>query len=408
MNDPRSALDDPAVSCVLAVLDGDGEEARIVGGAVRNLLRGQPVEDFDIATSAVPQDVMRRAEAAGIKAIPTGIDHGTVTLVVKGRPFEVTTLRRDTETDGRHATVVFGRDWAEDAQRRDFTFNALSMDRHGVVHDTTGGQADLEAGKVRFIGDARQRIREDYLRSLRFFRFHASYGRGALDEAGLSAVIAEREGLTRLSRERIRSELMKLLIAPGAVDTIAVMAGTGILGRLLGGVPRVSRLGAMTRVETHAGLKPDALRRLGALFVGVTEDADRLRERLRLSNRDHAALLALGDGVPPVRRVGQSSVEWRRLAYGFGAEAFQARVLAAWAAEGGADDRAWRDVWDFASRYQPPLLPWTGGDLIARGLAGAEVGQGLRRLEEAWIEADFSSEPRILGQLLEKAIPTRR
>ena len=215
---------------LLAVLDRDGEEARVVGGAVRNALLGLPHGDIDIATTALPAEVTRRAQAAGFKAVPTGVDHGTVTVVIEGRPFEVTTLREDVETFGRHATVKFGRDWKRDAQRRDFTMNGLSLSPDGEVHDHVGGVADLKARRVRFIGDAATRIAEDYLRILRFFRFHAYYGEGHPDAEGLHAVIAARAGLEQLSRERVRMELMKLLLAPHAVPVLAVMAEAGLLG----------------------------------------------------------------------------------------------------------------------------------------------------------------------------------
>src|SRR3984885_4925216 len=198
---------------VLELLNGNGEEARVVGGAVRNSLLKIPIDDIDIATTAVPTEVIRRAKAAGVKSVPTGIDHGTVTLVVDSQPFEVTTLRQDTETFGRKARVAFGRDWVRDAERRDFTINGLSVDAGGVVHDHVGGYDDLVARRVRFIGDANRRIAEDYLRILRFFRIHAAYGGGEPDRAGYLACIAARAGLATLSAERVRMEMLKLMIA---------------------------------------------------------------------------------------------------------------------------------------------------------------------------------------------------
>src|SRR3954451_62544 len=227
---------------VLAVLDTDGEEARVVGGAVRNALLGAPLGDIDIATTALPQEVIRRVEAAGFKAVPTGVEHGTVTVIAERRPFEVTTLREDVETDGRHATVAFGRDWRRDAERRDFTMNALSVTSDGDVHDYVGGLGDIGARRVRFIGDPGRRIAEDYLRILRFFRFHAAYGEGAPDAAGLAACVAERAGLDALSRERVRMEMLKLLPAAHVVPTLVVMTETGLLGTVLGGVPLLASL----------------------------------------------------------------------------------------------------------------------------------------------------------------------
>src|SRR5215213_10880376 len=207
---------------VLGLLNGNGEEARVVGGAVRNALLRIPIGEIDIATTALPAEVIRRAKAAGIKSVPTGIEHGTVTLVVEAHPFEVTTLREDTETFGRKARVAFGRDWVRDAERRDFTINGLSVDADGIVHDHVGGLADIEAKRVRFIGDAGQRIAEDYLRILRFFRMHAAYGAGEPDRAGYLACIAGRAGLASLSAERVRMEMLKLVVAEGAA--VAVQA----------------------------------------------------------------------------------------------------------------------------------------------------------------------------------------
>src|SRR3984893_4657841 len=221
---------------VLELLNGDGEEARVVGGAVRNALLKIPLGDIDIATTALPDEVVRRAKAAGIKTVPTGIDHGTVTLVVEAQPFEVTTLREDTETFGRKAKVAFGRNWVRDAERRDFTINGLSVDADGVVHDHVGGLEDIAARRVRFIGDPAIRIAEDYLRILRFFRIHASYGQGAFDREALVACIKGRAGLTNLSAERIQAERMKLLVAPGASPSLQAMGDAGLLLILFGGV----------------------------------------------------------------------------------------------------------------------------------------------------------------------------
>ena len=282
---------------LLAVLDCDGEEARVIGGAVRNALLKIAPGDVDVATTAPPDIVTARAEAAGFKAVPTGIEHGTVTVIVQGHPFEVTTLREDVETFGRKAKVAFGRDWRMDAERRDFTMNALSVRPDGAIHDYVGGLADLDARRVRFIGDPATRIAEDYLRILRFFRFHAAYGHGPHDAAGLAACIAGRDGLDRLSRERVRMELLKLLAAPRAAATLATMAEAGILVAVLGGVPLVASFADMVAVEAVVGVAPDPIRRLGALNVFVVEDAERLSARLRLSNAEHDRLHAMGAGA---------------------------------------------------------------------------------------------------------------
>src|SRR6266850_354295 len=283
----------PAVR-VLEMLNGNGEEARVVGGAVRNALLKIPTGDIDIATTAVPDEVIRRAKAAGIKSVPTGIEHGTVTLVVDGQPFEITTLREDTETFGRKAKVVFGRDWVRDAERRDFTINGLSVDAEGVVHDHVGGLDDIAAKRVRFIGDPNLRIAEDYLRILRFFRIHAAYGAGDPDRAGYLACIAARAGLASLSAERVRMEMLKLMVAEGAAGAITAMADGGLLLPIFGGVAYTGPLGAMISAERLLGLEPSAVRRLGALAVAVTEDARRLATRLRLSNAETKALDSMG------------------------------------------------------------------------------------------------------------------
>src|SRR5215475_6941172 len=224
-----------ALPRLLGVLDCDGEEARTVGGAVRNALLGVSIAEVDVATTAVPEEVIKRITAAGFKHVPTGIEHGTVTVIIDKHPFEVTTLRKDVETYGRHAKVEFGRDWKADAERRDFTINALSATRDGTVYDYAGGLDDLAHRRVRFIGDPAKRIEEDYLRILRFFRFHAAYGVGHPDATGLAACIAARKGLDQLSRERVRMELLKLLVTPHATATLAVMAQAGLLLLVLGG-----------------------------------------------------------------------------------------------------------------------------------------------------------------------------
>ncbi|MBV9078214.1 MAG: CCA tRNA nucleotidyltransferase, partial [Methylobacteriaceae bacterium] len=238
---PARLLAHRRVARLLDALAAEGEETRLVGGAVRNALLARPVSDIDLATTALPSRVAELARAARLKAVPTGIEHGTVTVLVEGQAFEVTTLREDVDTDGRHATVRFGRDFSADAARRDFTINALFLARDGRIHDTVGGLADLAARRVRFIGEPRRRIREDYLRTLRFFRLTAEYGEGAPDRDGLAACVAERAGLAMLSRERIRAELVKLVLARRGPELLAVLSGTGLLARLTGGVAEPGR-----------------------------------------------------------------------------------------------------------------------------------------------------------------------
>ena len=283
----------------LEALNGGGEETRLVGGAVRDLALGEPAFDFDLATTASTDEVIRRARAAGFKVALTGVAHGTVTIIVDGRPIETTTLRQDVETDGRRAKVAFGRDFVADAERRDFTINALSLDADGRVHDTVGGLDDLAAGRVRFIGDADQRIREDYLRILRFFRFSARFAAGGLDAEGLTAAIRARDGLARLSRERVRAELLKLITAPRAGEVVQTMGECGFLEPILGGLAYPGRLSRLIGIEADRGATPDAILRLAALGVAIPEDAERLRDRLRLANAEYdrinsAATLLVG------------------------------------------------------------------------------------------------------------------
>ena len=398
-------LGDPPLAALLAALNRDGEEARVVGGAVRNTLLGLEHGDIDIATTALPQEVMRRAEAAGFKPVPTGIDHGTVTVVIGGRPFEVTTLREDVETFGRHATVKFGRDWTRDAQRRDFTMNALFLSADGTVHDLVGGLADLEKRHVRFIGDAARRIAEDYLRILRFFRFHAYYGDGAPDADGLHATIQARAGLDQLSRERVRMELIKLLVAPRAVPALAVMAETGLLGTVLGGVPLLASFANMAKVEAAAGLAPDATRRLGALNVWLIEDAERLWQRLRLSNAERERLAAMGDTwwrVSPA----MGPEKARELIYRIGPEHFIGRALLAWSrADASAHDEAWRDLATLPRRWNAPAFPLRAADFLARGMEkGPVLGSALARSEEMWIREGFPLERRALDRIVNEAL----
>lgn len=388
-----------ALGKLMTVLDRDGEEARVVGGAVRNVLFGEPTGDIDVATTALPDDVTRRAQAAGFKAVPTGIEHGTVTIVVDHRPFEVTTLREDVETFGRHAVVRFGRDWRADAARRDFTINALSLSRDGVVHDYVGGLADIAARRVRFIGQAAARIAEDYLRVLRFFRFHAAYGSGLPDPEGLHACIDARDKLERLSRERVRMELIKLLVAAHAVPTLAVMAEAGLLAPVLGGVPYLAGIGNMAKVEAACALAPDPVRRLGALAVMIAEDAERLWQRLRLTNVERDRLASMADGWWRVTPADESAA--RALLYRLGPERFVDRVLLAWArSEAGAADPQWRTMSALPQRWTAPTFPIKAAHLMARGVAqGRRLGAALAQAEKAWIARGFPADKAAVAEI---------
>ena len=374
---------------VLELLNGNGEEARVVGGAVRNALLNIPTGDIDIATTALPAEVIRRAKTAGIKSVPTGIEHGTVTLVVEAQPFEVTTLREDTETFGRKAKVAFGRDWVRDAERRDFTINGLSVDAAGVVHDHVGGLDDIAAKRVRFIGDPEQRISEDYLRILRFFRIHAAYGAGAPDRAGYLACIRARAGIATLSAERVRMEMLKLMVAEGAAAAAVAMGDAGLLPSIFGGVAYAGPFAAMIAAERRLGLAPDPVRRLGALAVAVTEDARRVATRLRLSNAETKALDSMGHRW--WRLAGMDEATARRRLYRLGPERYRDRLMLAWARSGAHFDSAsWPQLATLPERWSAPKFPLKAADFIARGIAeGPALGQALALAEDAWLAADF-------------------
>jgi poly(A) polymerase len=382
---------------LLAALGGQGEDIRLVGGVVRNALLGRPITDIDCATTALPDEVTRRAAAAGFRTVPTGIEHGTVTVLVDDAPFEVTTLREDVASDGRRAVVRFGRDFRRDAERRDFTINALFLDAAGHVHDHVGGLADIATRRVRFIGDASTRIREDYLRILRFFRFHAAYGHGPLDAAGLAACISERMGLERLSRERVRSELLKLLSAGGALPALEVMSEAGLLTSILGGVVALPRLAALAR---NGKISPAI--RLAALAVEIEEDVERLLERLRLSNDEVGVLTASAAVAIRLRLAGFiiRPDETRSLLYAAG-EAQRPLVAAILESA-----EAWNSLEAVQAEagWTIPTFPFAGRDLIALGMPpGPQMGKALARLEQRWIGDGFPMDPASHRRLLAEA-----
>jgi len=381
----------PETARVFAALSGDGIETRAVGGAVRNTLLGFPVTEVDLASTAVPDTVMARARKAGLKAIPTGIAHGTVTVVADGVPFEVTTLRRDVETYGRHAKVVFTEDWEEDAWRRDFTLNALYAGADGVLYDPLGGYADLVAGRVRFIGDAEARIAEDYLRILRFFRFNAYYGRGPLDGAGLSACVKQRGGLGQLSAERVCAELKRILIAPQAFAAVEALFDYGLLSDILGSAPRLGRFARLIAIETAVSREVSAVLRLAALAVFVAEDAPRLAARFKLSNAEQA-VLALGADEVLDQALPEEGAS-KRLLYRLGPDRFPLQVLLTWAARGvAADDSDWQRALALPERWQAPCFPLRGPDLATFNLEGPALGAMLRALEQHWIDGGFAAD----------------
>ncbi len=392
------------VARLLAALGCDGEEARVVGGAVRNALLRLAVDEIDVATTAVPEEVVRRVEGAGWKAIPTGIDHGTVTVVIDGKPFEVTTLRQDVETYGRKAKVAFGRDWRIDAEWRDFTINALSVSAEGRIFDYVGGVADIAARRVRFIGEPATRIAEDYLRILRFFRFHAWYGKDHPDVAGLHACILARAGLETLSRERVRMELLELLLAPRATPTLAVMAETGILGTVLGGVPLLASFENVVKAEAEMGFSADAVRRLGALAVTVKEDGERLAQRLRLSNAEAERLVALEHWWRVSPATGAQPA--RALLYHLGPQSFTDRVLIGWSrSTAGAADGGWHELANLPQRWTASKFPLKAADFIDRGVAaGPALGAAMRSAEQAWIAANFPADRGALDAIADGAV----
>ena len=361
---------------VLEALGASEGLTRFVGGAVRDDLLDLPVSDVDLATRLRPDEVVKRLRSAGLKAVPTGIEHGTVTAVSDGHPYEVTSLRRDVETFGRHATVAFTDDWQEDAARRDFTINALLADPvTGEVFDYFGGLGDLDQRRVRFIGDPFERIAEDHLRILRFFRFHARFGRGEPDSDALDACTSRASDLTALSSERIADELLKLLAVEDPVATIRIMLERSILKPVLPEIaePAWQKLEALVRTEAGAGADGDPLRRLAALLPSDSEVAAAVAARLKLSNRDRKRLTCAAD--PAI-------AEARAAAYRFGTACAVDRLLLA----GRADEAKAIASWT------PPRLPVSGGSLIARGLAsGPLVSRTLRAIEDRWIAAGFPS-----------------
>lgn len=399
-------LERPPLRRLLEVYNDETEETRIVGGAVRNALLGRPVTEVDCATTMLPEAIVERAQKAGFKAVPTGVDHGTITVIVDGEPFEITTLREDVETDGRYAVVHFGRDFVLDAKRRDFTINALSLGFDGRLYDYTDGEADLAARRVRFIGDAHTRIREDYLRLMRFFRFHAEYSEGDPDPEGLAASASERQGLAILSKERIRHELLKLLVARRAQDTIRVLADHGLLTWLLAGASEFGRFGRLS-AQDHDQAVP--VWRLAALAVMVEEDAERLREHLRLSNDEHKKLVAYARLLSVLKTwaLPLDAKAIRRLVAEHGAELL-AVVLAAIAGE--PSPKLHDDALIVLERYRSgaepiPVFPLRGADLIERGVSkGPRVGELLAQARQAWLAEGCPTDEAYARALIERVV----
>ena len=376
----------------LGALDGPNErvDARFVGGAVRNTVMGLPVGEIDLATPDIPAKVIDRLDSAGLKAVPTGLEHGTILALVDGETFEITTLRRDTACDGRHAAVEFTTDWHEDARRRDFTMNALSLRPDGVLFDDHGGVADARAGRVRFVGAPADRIQEDYLRILRLFRFYAWYGRAPLDAPTLAACRANVGGLGRLSGERIKQELAKLLLAPAPYGALALMADAGVLQQIVAGagdLRAINRLVEFEQDERHR--EPDWLCRLAAILPPAA-DAGEIADCLRLSNADRERLAALTK-VEPVLDEHADPLHLRRALHRLGAPLVSNRVLLAWSrAKDGEPAAPWRAMLAAAAAWVPKTFPGGGADVLALGVkSGPAVGRVLAAVEEWWIGAGF-------------------
>ncbi len=404
---PQPWIEYPETRAVIAALTRDGAEVRFVGGCVRDALAHRPVKDIDIATHDAPETVMALLAAAGIRAVPTGIEHGTVTAVAGHRHFEITTLRIDVETDGRRARVAFTDDWAADAARRDFTINAMSAAPNGDVYDPFNGIADLAHGWIRFVGRAEDRIREDALRLLRFFRFFAAYGRPPADPEALDACRKLAPLVDTLSGERVRSEMFRILLSPDPATVVSLMRGLGVLKHVLpeadqDGGDGTGRLRAVAWLTTRAikvdSFAPDALRRLAALAHTGRAGALKIAERLRLSNAERDHLVLLSD--PPVAVRPKMDARARRRAFHeLGAEMFRSLAIVAWADEVArasfephGRNQAWLDLLQAADDWRPVEFPLKGRDAIAMGIpSGERMGALLADVEAWWIETDFQA-----------------
>jgi poly(A) polymerase len=377
---------------VMAALGGDEDCARFVGGAVRNALLGVPVIDVDIATQFTPDDVVRRLHAAKLRAVATGIEHGTVTAIADGTAFEVTSLRRDVETFGRRAVVAFTTEWTEDALRRDFTINALYASADGNLFDYFNGLEDIAARRVRFIGDANQRIREDYLRILRFFRFYAWYGRGAPDTAAMAACVAEKSGIKLLSGERVQKELLLLVQAQNPVPVLTLMQENGISEEFLPVELHTGRVERLIGIEREIGAAPDALLRFAALLPDSAAQARGIGQTLRLSNEARDRIVAAAERDRRIAAPMPPALA-KQLLYRNGVERFHDQLLLNWAGSGASPaDSNWRAIFSLMQSWKIPQLPVDGNDVMALGIPeGPEIGVRLRDVEQWWIEQDFAA-----------------
>ena len=387
---PQPWMMAPQTRAVIDALASAGIAARFVGGCVRDALLGRPIADIDMATPALPEEVMAALEKAGIKPVPTGIEHGTVTAVVSvpepPRHFEITTLRRDVETYGRHARVAFDADWAEDAARRDFTINAIYLDPDGTLHDPAGGLADLEAHRVRFVGEPAQRIAEDVLRVLRYYRFEARFGSADGDAAARAACRAAIPLLPKLSAERVAQELLRLLAVPNPAPALRMMEADGVLAAILPDATRIDRLQRLIGIEPE----PDALRRLAALIEVDAAGADAIAERLRFSNEQRERLVSLARPWP-LDANGDGRSQRRRL-FRLGTERYRDLALLL-AADGAVEEVRLGEWLAFAASWTVPRFPLKGRDVTASGIPpGKRVGELLAAVQTWWEEGDFTAD----------------
>ena len=389
---------DPVLQVIWDFVERSGDEARIVGGAVRDTLLGRAVADIDFATPVRPETLLAQSGQSDVLVKPTGLDQGTVTLISQGKPFQVTTLRRDIETDGRHAKVDFGNDWTEDARRRDFTINALYLGRDGHLFDPLNGLEDLNSGTLKFIGDPRARIREDYLRILRFFRFHAELACEQFDEQGLRAVISEKAGLELLSRERVTWEIMKLFAATGAGPVVACMEDAKLMTVLLGGRTFLDRFQSQLQLETDLvesglGQKQDALLRLAQYAIDDEDDERRLCRKLRFSNAEQDRLEIFSEATDAIESPVSDS-EIRKMLYRRGRQItlddLSKRYVRAKLAGKEISHEILTSQFTLAETWVIPEFPVRGADLLAAGKTpGPGLGRILDQLEQIWIESEF-------------------
>lgn len=374
---------------VMKALMAGGQPARFVGGCVRDALLGLPVKDIDIATPERPEQVIELIEKAGLRAIPTGIDHGTVTAICDGIPFEITTLRRDVETDGRHARVIYTADWQEDAARRDLTVNALYCDPDGTVFDPVGGLADLNEGRIRFVGNARARIEEDVLRLLRFFRFYAHYGIGAADQEAILACREMAPQIATLSVERVWKELSRLLLAPDPGPSFDLMVTNDVLSHLLPEVVRSDRLSNLIKAEVTAEVDPDYLRRLASIVDLDEGGARALAARLKFSNVDRDQFFRLCD--PEIRPDPGFDLKQNRVAlYRLGPALFDELILIGAAR---TPDQDWLSLRPLSQTKPVPPFSIKGQDVVDLGVPfGNEIGELLGQVEDWWVAGDFEAD----------------